>query len=94
MTRFDIEEKVYQAHGGLTRKEIEHIVNTVFDLIKEAVVHEGTVKLKDFGVLEVVSRRGKLGRHPKTGQLVEVKPRKAVVFRFSRNAWGSDADGK
>jgi len=94
MTRLEIEERVYEVHGGLTRREIEHIVNTFFELIKDALIEEGKVKLKGFGVMEVVSRRGKLGKHPKTGQLVEVQPRKAVVFRFSRNVWGPDADGE
>lgn len=87
MRKSDIEEAVYEAHGGLTRKEVDEKVALVLDLIRQALADGDRVKLKGFGILSVVSRRGKRGRHPKTGLAVDVKPRKTVVFRVSRNSW-------
>jgi len=93
MKRAGIEEQVYSAHGGLTHREVEAVVSAVLDLIKDALVRGERVKLKGFGVMETVSRKGKRGKHPKTGQTVVVPPRKTVVYHFSRNAWLGVDDG-
>jgi len=93
MKRAGIEERVYAAHGGLTHREVEAVVSEVLDLIKASLVRGERVKLKGFGVMEVVVRKGKRGRHPKTGQLVVVAPRKTVVYHYSRNTWLGIDDG-
>jgi integration host factor subunit beta len=93
MKRQGIEDSVYAAHGGLTRREVETVVSEVLDLIKAALVAGERVKLKGFGVLEVVGRKGKRGKHPKTGQTVVVAPRRTVVYHHSRNTWQGLDDG-
>jgi integration host factor subunit alpha len=40
-----------------------------------------TVELRNFGIFKVKSRRGRLGRNPRTGQEVPVPPKKVVVFK-------------
>ena len=88
MKRSGIEDRVYEMHGGMTRDEADAVVTTFFQLVKDALVQEEKVKLQGFGVFQVVRRRGKTGKHPQTGKPVSVAPRRSVVFRVSRKAWG------
>jgi nucleoid DNA-binding protein len=94
MKRSGIEDRVYEVHGGLTRQEADTVVSTVLQLVKEALVREGKVKLQGFGVFQVVQRKGKTGKHPRTGRPVSVAPRRTVVFRVSQKAWREDGDAE
>ncbi|MBN2432239.1 MAG: HU family DNA-binding protein [Acidobacteria bacterium] len=90
MKKADLVGAVYEMHGALTWKEAEAVVDVFLDLVKEAVVQEGLIKLHGFGTLKVVERRGKTGVHPGTGEAVRIRPRKSVVFRVSAKEWGRE----
>jgi nucleoid DNA-binding protein len=94
MKRSGIEDRVYEVHGGITRQEAEVVVNTVLQLIKETLLQGEKVKLQGFGVFQVVRRKGKTGKHPRTGKPVAVAPRQTVVFHVSRKGWGEAGDGE
>ncbi len=93
MKKVHLERRVYEAHGGMTRREVEAAVDLVLGLMKDALARGEKVKLRGFGILQVVNRRGKQGRHPKTGQIIRVRARKSVVFKVSRNVWSEGSDG-
>ena len=59
-------------------------VNLFFDSIKEALKGGDRVEIRGFGSFHVKEYEGYTGRNPKTGQSVEVKPKKLPVFRAGR----------
>jgi len=42
------------------------------------------IKLAGFGILQVRTRAGRMGRHPRTGEAIEIKASKKVAFRPSK----------
>ncbi|GAB5046115.1 integration host factor subunit alpha [Thermodesulfovibrio sp. TK110] len=82
MTKADLINFIFE-RVGLPKTEIQKIVETVFDTIKEALKEEEVVKISGFGVFTVRRKGSRIGRNPKTMQAVEIKPRKVVTFRPS-----------
>ena len=87
MKKADLVERVYQVHGGLTRREAARVVEAFTAAMVEGLANGGKIALHGFGSLNVQTRKGKTGVHPATGHPVEVKPRRTVSFRVSRSRW-------
>lgn len=83
LTRADLTEVLHR-DVGLSRTESADMVNSVLDLISDAVVAGETVKLSSFGTFMVRSKRQRMGRNPKTGEEVPITPRRVLVFRPSQ----------
>lgn len=66
---------------GLTKKDAGEVIDTVFDLIKEAIVKDGGLDIYGFGKFEVVQRAERKGRNPQTGQEITIKASKAPKFK-------------
>lgn len=61
--------------------DVKRIVQSALDIVTEYLSQGQTVELRNFGIFKVKSRRGRLGRNPRTGQEVPVPPKKVVVFK-------------
>ena len=83
LTRADLSEAVHR-DIGLSRTESAEMVKLVLDLISDALVNGTSVKLSSFGTFLVRSKRGRIGRNPKTGEEVPITPRRVMVFRPSQ----------
>jgi len=82
MTKSDLINQIFEK-VGLPKREIQKIVETVFETMKQALTEEEIVKISGFGVFTVRKKGSRIGRNPKTMQTVEIKPRKVVSFRVS-----------
>jgi nucleoid DNA-binding protein len=56
----------------------------VFDGILEALVDEGRIELRNFGVFAVKRRRARPARNSRTGENVSVPERRVVTFKPGR----------
>lgn len=66
---------------GVKQVVVKQIVHRVFDTILEALKDGKRIELRNFGVFEVKRRRRRIGRNPKTGEVVPVPERKVVTFK-------------
>ncbi|WP_333668038.1 integration host factor subunit alpha [Parvibaculum sp.] len=82
VTRAHLSEAVYQ-EVGLSRNESAELVELVLAEISDSLVQGDTVKLSSFGSFSVRKKGGRMGRNPKTGEEVPIKPRRVLVFRPS-----------
>lgn len=82
ITRADLAEAVYE-EVGLSRNESSDLVKSVLDVMTEALMDEGKVKVSSFGTFTVREKSARVGRNPKTGVEAPIPPRKVVVFRAS-----------
>lgn len=57
---------------GLTQLKTKEIVQKTFDAIVEALVEDGRIELRNFGVFEVKRRAPRKARNPRTGDKVYV----------------------
>ena len=67
--------------AGLSRDRSVHITRLFVELLHEALVTRGKVRLPGFGSLRVVTRQAHQAFDPSTGQRVQLPDRKRVVFR-------------
>lgn len=83
-TKAFLVDRVHRRHGGLTKKEATEIVDTIFSTLKATLVDGEAVRIRNFGVFEVVSRAGREGVNPSSGEPLYIPPHKGLNFRPSR----------
>ena len=81
MTKSELIEKMAEENPNLTRKQVEFIVNGVFDLIKKSLAEGDKVEIRGFGSFKIRDKKAKVGRNPKTGERVEVPAKKVPYFK-------------
>lgn len=82
VTRAQLSEAVYQ-EVGLSRNESAQLVESVLKEVSDALTRGETVKISSFGSFFVRQKGERIGRNPKTGQEVPIRPRRVLVFRAS-----------
>jgi integration host factor subunit beta len=71
-------------HQELTHTDAERIINTVLDTIAKALAAGRRVELRGFGAFSVKQKHARLGRNPRTGEKVTIKPKRAPFFRTGK----------
>jgi integration host factor subunit beta len=84
MTKAELIDKITQEYDDLTRIEIETMVNTIFQSIKEALTCGEKIEIRGFGSFRIRHRRMREGRNPKTGEVVSVPPKKVPFFKAGK----------
>ncbi|MEL6532992.1 MAG: integration host factor subunit alpha [Pseudomonadota bacterium] len=82
LTRMDLSEAVFR-EVGLSRNESAQLVERVLEVMSDALVEQGQVKISSFGTFSVRSKTARVGRNPKTGEEVPILPRRVLTFRPS-----------
>jgi integration host factor subunit alpha len=82
LTRADLAEAVFQK-VGLPRNESADLVESVIREVISCLERGESVKLSSFGSFGVRDKRERVGRNPKTGEVVPITPRRVLVFRAS-----------
>jgi integration host factor subunit alpha len=82
ITRAQLSEAVYQ-EVGLSRNESADLVEVVLEQISDALSQGDSVKISSFGSFIVRQKSQRIGRNPKTGEEVPIRPRRVLVFRAS-----------
>lgn len=69
------------AETGLSKKDSGRAVEAVFGAISGALSRRDRVSLVGFGSFEVRERKPRRGRNPRTGRVLQIRGRRAPVFR-------------
>jgi integration host factor subunit beta len=80
MTKSQLIERIAERAPHVPRREVEAIVNAVFEQMAEALKAERRIELRGFGVFGVRVREAHAGRNPKTGETVQVPARRNAFF--------------
>ncbi len=88
MTKADLVEKIFEKIG-LSKKEAQEIIEILFDTMKQAFVEGESVKVSGFGTFNVRQKMSRRGRNPKTGEDLEITPRRVITFRASNQVKSS-----
>lgn len=84
MTKSVLIEKIAEKVDGLSKKQTEVIVETIFESIKDALAKGGKVEIRGFGNFRLRSRKARKARNPKTGEAVDVPPKKVPYFKVGK----------
>lgn len=82
MTKADIVDEIAKS-TGLTKIETKAVVDRVFASIITAIAEGKRIELRGFGVFKHKSRKPRIARNPKTGDLVPLEKRYVPVFKPS-----------
>ncbi|MEI8039362.1 MAG: HU family DNA-binding protein [Verrucomicrobiota bacterium] len=80
MTKTDLIAKVAEK-TGLTKKESAAAVDAYHDVVAESLAAGQSLAIAGFGTFDVSERTAREGRHPKTGEKMQIAAGKAVKFK-------------
>ena len=80
MTKAELIDEVSRV-SNLTKKHAEVIVNTVFESIITSLKEGEKIELRGFGSFRLRERGSRTGRNPKTGEKVQVPPKRIPYFK-------------
>jgi integration host factor subunit beta len=69
---------------NLAIKKAEDVVNTVFGDLEKALIRGERVEVRGLGSFKVKTYDGYKGRNPKTGEVIEVAPKKLPFFKVGK----------
>jgi integration host factor subunit beta len=79
MTKSQLIERIAERAPHVPRREVERIVNTVFEAMVGALRAEERIEIRGFGSFAVKVREAREARNPRTGERVQV-PRRLNPF--------------
>ncbi len=84
MTKSALIDRVTEKVEGLTRKQTEIIIDTIFDSIKDTIAKGEKIELRGFGNFRLKQRRPRKARNPKTGNSVDVPAKRVLYFKVGK----------
>jgi len=83
MNKLDIVETLKE-ETGITKGEAGKIVNLFFDEMTEALAADDRVEIRGFCSFYVKAYESYTGRNPKSGEKIEVNPKKLPFFKCGK----------
>jgi len=84
MIRSELIQILAEENPHLYQRDVEKIVNTIFDEIVDAMARGDRVELRGFGAFSVKKRDARTGRNPRTGEAVEVEEKHVPFFKTGK----------
>jgi integration host factor subunit beta len=84
MIKSQLIQRVAAANPHLYHRDIERIVNVIFEEIVEALARGDRVELRGFGAFTVKHRPSRQGRNPRTGAAVAVDEKFVPFFKTGK----------
>ena len=84
MIRSELIQKLADENPHLFQRDVERIVNTIFDEITETMARGDRVELRGFGAFSVKKRDSRIGRNPRTGASVSVVEKHVPFFKTGK----------
>jgi len=84
MIKSELIQLITERNPHLYQRDVERIVNTVFDEIIHALSVGDRVELRGFGAFSVKERGARAGRNPRTGETVSVAAKRVPYFKTGK----------
>ena len=81
-TRKNLNYKIYQ-NVGFSKSFTSKIIDDFFDTFTAELIKSNKVKISSFGTFEVIDKKERIGRNPKTKDEAKITARKVVKFKPS-----------
>ena len=69
---------------NIPHKEADVMVSAVLDSMKQGLIKDNSVIIRKFGTFNVLHKKERTGRNPKTGAPAIIKARKVTTFKSSK----------
>ena len=84
MIRSELVQKLVEDNPHLYQRDVEKIVNTIFEEIIETMAGGDRVELRGFGAFSVKKRDSRTGRNTRTGESVSVEEKHVPFFKTGK----------
>ena len=84
MTKSELIEKIAVKNPNLMLRDVERIVNVVFDKIIDTLAKGDRVEFRGFGAFSVRKRSPRVAKNPRTGEKVNVEERCIAHFKTGK----------
>ena len=84
MLRSELTQLIVDENPHLFRRDVERIVDTVFEEIIDAMARGDRVELRGFGAFSAKKRNARNGRNPKTEEAVDVDQKYVSFFKTGK----------
>ncbi|WP_138380867.1 integration host factor subunit beta [Luteithermobacter gelatinilyticus] len=85
MIKSELINRLVEANPHLYQRDVERIVNTIFEEITNALAEGNRVELRGFGAFSVKYRPARSGRNPRTGENVHVPEKYVPYFKTGKD---------
>ena len=83
ITKLDLVNHLHE-NLGLNKVESKELVEAFFEEIKKSLIDNEEVKISGFGNFNILHKKERPGRNPRTGRPATISARKVVTFRASQ----------
>lgn len=84
MIKSELVQRLAATNPHLYHRDVERIVNVIFDEIVDALARGDRVELRGFGAFTVKHRTSRQGRNPRTGTTVAVSEKYVPFFKTGK----------
>lgn len=84
MIRSELIQKLSDENPHLYQRDVERIVNSIFEEVIDALAAGDRVELRGFGAFSVKKRDARIGRNPRTGESVSVEEKHVPFFKAGK----------
>lgn len=84
MTKSELIQRLAERNPHLYLRDVEKIVETIFEEITDALANGNRVELRGFGAFSVKHRDARIGRNPRTGEAVQVEAKRLPFFKTGK----------
>ena len=84
MVKSELLQEMCNLYPNLLRKDIEKILETIFQEIVEALCRNENIEIRGFGMFKTTIRKARTGRNPKNAEVVLIPEKKAIKWKMSK----------
>ena len=70
--------------NGMTKADAKKYLEAVINIIKNQLKDGDSVVLKDFGTFSAIERNVRIGRHPQTGEPIDIPAARVPKFKAGK----------
>ncbi len=85
MTKSALVEATARKVKNFSKKDIETIVDIIFNSMTESLRSGDKVEIRGFGSFKVKERRSRKGRNPKTGETINIPFKRVPFFKAGKD---------
>jgi integration host factor subunit beta len=84
MTKSELIETVASRVNSFSRKDLEIIIDTLFDSMSDSLSKGEKVEIRGFGSFKIKERDGRQGRNPKSGENIYIESKRVPFFKAGK----------
>jgi integration host factor beta subunit len=77
-------EKVAERVENFKKRDVELIVDEIFDSMTNSLAKGEKVEIRGFGSFKVKGHKARKGRNPKTGETIDIPAKKTPFFKVGK----------